>query len=77
MTAIQFYLSVHSIVMAQTRQECFSTFIMYMSTLSTVNKTFDFIQFFSPKATFTLASIFMAGLGILVFVTQYISLPIK
>ena len=64
MTAIQFSLFVHSIVTAQTRLECFGAFIMYMSTDSNVNMTFDCIQFVSHKASFTFVSIFMAGLYI-------------
>ena len=42
-------LYVHSILTAQTRLECFSSFIIYMSTISNVKIT-DYIQFVSCKS---------------------------
>ena len=50
MTAIWFSLSVHSIVTAQNRLECFGAFIVYLSTISNVSITFSCIQFVSLKS---------------------------
>ena len=50
MTVIWFSLSVHSIVMAQTRLEYFGAFIVYMSTFRNVNITFGCIQFVNNKS---------------------------
>ena len=50
MAAIWFYLSVHSIVMAQTRLEFFGAFIVYMSTVHNTYIIFGWIQFVSCKS---------------------------
>jgi hypothetical protein len=68
MTAIWFSLSVPSIITAQTRLECFGTFIVYMSTVSNVKITFGCVQFTTVKAAFTLVSIFMTGLYIYTYI---------
>ena len=59
-------LSVHYIITAQTRLECFRAHIVYMSIVSNVSITCDCIQFVNRKsqAAFALESIFMAGLHI-------------
>ena len=51
--------------MAQTRVECFGVFIVYMSTVSNVNKLLTAFSLSAVRAAFTLVSIFMAGLGIM------------
>ena len=40
----------HSIVMGQTRLECFGAFIVYMSTVSNVKITFSCVEFVSRKS---------------------------
>ena len=63
MAAIRFSLSVHFIVTAQTRLECFGAFIVYMSTVSKVSITFDRVQFVSRQSrVYTCISIY-AGIG--------------
>ena len=49
-TAIQFSLSVHSIVTAETGLDCFGAFLVYISTVSDINITFGWVQFFSHKS---------------------------
>ena len=49
MTVIHFSLSVLSIIMAQTRLECFGAFIGYRSTVSNVNIIFGCVQFVCRK----------------------------
>jgi hypothetical protein len=64
MTAIEFSLSVHPIVTAQTRLECFGTFVVYMLTVSSVKVTFGCVSLLAVKSAFTLVSIFMMEVGI-------------
>ena len=49
MTAIEFSMSAHSIIMAQTRLEFFGAIIVYTSTVSNVNINFGCIQFVTCK----------------------------
>ena len=50
MTATLFSLSVHSIIMAETRLEFVGGFIVYMSSVSNVKITFGCVQFVSLKS---------------------------
>ena len=57
-------MSVHSIVMAQTKLECFGAFPVYISTVSNVNITFGTFSLSAAKAAFTLVTVFMPSLVI-------------